>query len=171
MKHLLLVVITTFSFLTASYGQELVLINDSINKFKIGVPVGWRYGVPEDKSAIFMAYRQKVDENDIPNEVVRINIFHHKETDLNEEYKNFIGSISQRKGFRILEQEDKLIGNRSYKYLVETHLNTISQEEMTDCILLSNDNGEILMLTLATKSVNINKYRQLFDKITNSLQY
>lgn len=172
MKHLLVLLLTTFSFLTTSYCQELVPITDSINKFIIGVPIGWRYGVPEDKSALFMAYRQKIDENDIPGEVVRINIYYHKETNLNKEYKNFIKEISHREGFiEILEQEDKLIDNREYKYLVETHLNAVSKQEMTACILLSNDNGKILMLTMQTKSENMYKYRQLFDRIAESLQY
>ena len=171
MKHFLLIVSTIFSLLTTSFCQELVPITDSINKFTIGVPVGWQYGVPIDKSANFMAKRQKVDENDIPSEVVRINIFQHKETDLNEEYKNFIKEISKRDGFKILEQQDKLIDNRKYKYLVESHLNAVSKQEMTACILLSNDNGKILMLTMLTKSESFDKYRQLYDRIAESILY
>ena len=170
MKRLLLSVLLVWSFITVAFGQDLVLINDSINKFQIGIPVGWRYGVPADKSGIFMAYRQKIDSADVPSKVVLISIFHHKETDLTKEYKNFLNTISQRKGFKVLEEEDKILGNRQYKYLVEIHTNAESSVEMTDCILLSDNDGEILMLTMATKSENIKKYRQLFDKIADSFR-
>jgi hypothetical protein len=171
MKRFYLILVISCLFFSVSFGQQLVLIKDTINKFQIGVPVSWRYGIPQDKTASFMAIRQKIDENDKPREVIRINIFHHQETDLDKEYKNFIGSISQRKGFRIIEQEDKFIHGRNYKYLVETHVSEDSQEEMTDCILLANNNGEILMLVMVTISENINRYRILFDRVAESIIY
>lgn len=171
MKHLILSLLISISFLKTSFGQELVMITDTINKFQIGVPVGWRYFGAQPNSAAFLAIREKVDENDKPRENYNINIMHRKETDLDEEYRNFINSISKRDGFRIIEEKEKIINNRRYKYLIETHKNIKSQEDMTDCILFTNNNGEILQLTIATISGNFDKYQVLFDKIAESLKY
>ncbi len=171
MRKSILSLLILFSFFKTSFGQELVMITDTINKFQIGVPVGWRYFGPQVNSVAFQANRQKVDENDKPRENYNINIMHHKETDLNEEYKNFISAISKREGFRIIDQKDKIINGRKYKYLIETHKNIKSQEDMTDCIIFTNNNGEILQLTMATISENFDKYSLLFDRIAESLKY
>ena len=54
------------------YSQELVSVRDTINKFEVGVPIGWRYGVPENKSVDFIAFGQKINEADIPRETYNI---------------------------------------------------------------------------------------------------
>ena len=171
MKHVTLSIFSALFFSTVGFGQELVMVNDTINKFQIGVPVGWRYGIPKDNSVTFMALRQKTNESDKPRENFNINILHHKEVDFNESYTQFIASIGKTDGFRIIEQKDKVIGDRKYKYLLETHKNHVSQEEMTAYILFTNDNGEVLMLTMVTTTENINRYLLLFDRIAASLKY
>lgn len=171
MKKLILSLIILFPFFKTISAQELVMITDSINKFQIGAPVGWSYLRPQENSTAFQAFRLKVDEDDKPRENYNIGFMQHKETDLNKEYKNFISAISKRTGFRIIDQKDKIINGRKYKYLIETHKNIITQEDMTDCILFTNNNGEILQLTMVTISENFDKYRSLFDRIAESLKY
>lgn len=171
MKKALVLLISSFLLVQLSLGQELLIVKDTLNKFQIGVPVGWRYWGPQPNGSIFQAIRPKVDANDIPRENFNINIFHHKETDIDKEYINFINSISKREGFKIIEQKEINIKNRKYKYLIETHKNVKSHEDMTDCIIFTNNNGEILQLTMATISENFDKFKVLFDKIAESLEY
>ena len=152
-------------------GQELVMIKDTINNFQIGVPVGWMYGVPKDKSVDFIAFRQKTSEQDMPRENFNINIFRRDETDMEKSYQHFIRNIGSAEDFSIVAQQEKVINRRRYKYLVETHKNAISKEEMTNCVLFTNNDGEILILTMVTTSLNFPKYKQLFDSIVLSLHY
>src|SRR5688572_4754708 len=125
MKHIILSILI-ISTCTISFGQELVTIRDTVNHFAIGVPVGWRYGVPTDKSVTFIALRQKLNEQDLPRENFNINILHRDEIDLEKSFKEFLESVGKAEGFTVLEQGDKIIKNRKYKYLIETHRNKIS---------------------------------------------
>jgi hypothetical protein len=165
------IIIFTLSAWTICSGQELATIRDTVNHFEIGVPVGWRYGVPADKSVTFMALRQKQTDEDVPRENFNINIVHRDETDLTKSYQQFLESIGKSEGFRIIEQGDKTIKNRNYKYLLETHKNRLSKEDMHNYVLFTNNGGEILILTMVTTSDNFTKFRDLFGAIGLSLLY
>jgi len=168
MKYTLIFILALFTF-SICQAQELIKIRDTINHFEIGVPIGWKYGTPVNKSLAFMALRQKQSDDDQPRENFNINILSHYEIDLNKSYKQFLESIGQAKGFRILNQGDKIILNRKYKYLIEIHKNTITNENMTNYIFFTNDNGKILILTMVTISEKFEKFKETFDSISNSL--
>ena len=40
------------------------MVRDTVNRFEIGVPIGWRYGVPINRSVAFMAVREAQNEQD-----------------------------------------------------------------------------------------------------------
>ena len=167
----MLSILITLSICTASLGQELALVRDTVNDFEIGVPVGWRYGVPTDKSLSFIALRQKESDADVPRENFNINIVHRDETDLGKSYRQFLKSIGSAEGFKVIEQGDTTINGRSYKYLVETHKNSISREDMSNYVLFTNNKGKVLVLTMVTVAANFQRYRPLFDKVASSLRY
>ncbi len=169
MKYALIFVLTIAW--TTCVGQELVTIRDTVNHFEIGVPVGWRYGIPADKSLTFMALRQKLNDQDVPRENFNLNILHRDEANLNKSYGEFLESIGKADGFKIIEQGEKVIKDRKYKYLIETHKNRISREDMSNYVLFANNNGEILILTMVTTSEHFETFKSLFDSIAQSLRY
>jgi hypothetical protein len=170
MKHLTLSILILSTW-TLGFGQELVTVRDTVNHFEIGVPVGWRYGFPIDKSVTFVALRQKLDEQDLPRENFNINFLQIEETDLEESYTDFLGSVGQAEGFKIIENGERIIHDRKYKYLIETHKNKVSKEDMYNYVLFTNNSGEILILTMVTTSENFEDFRGLFDSIGLSLSY
>lgn len=154
-----------------SFGQELLMVRDTVNRFEIGVPIGWRYGVPINRSVAFMAVREAQNEQDFPRENFNINILNRDEVDLATTYGHFLESIGKTEGFKILEQGEKIVNDRKYKYLIETHKNKISKEDMTDYVLFTNDQGRILILTTVTTSENFEKFKNLFESIGLSLKF
>ncbi|WP_133242746.1 DcrB/PsbP domain-containing protein [Pontibacter virosus] len=171
MKHLLLTLLILVSVKTISFGQELAIIQDTVKNYQIGVPVGWKYGVPADQSLALMAFRQKHSEEDVPRENFNINILHHDETSLDATYSEFLKSIGTVEGFTVIEQGDTVINDRKYKYLIETHKNKYSKEDMHNYVLFANRDGVLLILTMVTTSPNFESYRALFDKIALSLHF
>lgn len=171
MKHTLLSLLFVFIFSTVSFCQDLAMVRDTVNGFEVGVPLGWRYGVPTDQSVNFIALRQKESEADVPRETFNINILHREEQDLNRTFKEFLGSVGGAEGFKIIEQGDTTINERQYKYLIETHKNKYSGESMHNYVLLANREGKVLILTMVTTSGNFPKFKPLFDKVASSLYY
>jgi hypothetical protein len=170
MKTILLCILTLLIG-TSIFGQELQIIKDSINHFEIGVPIGWKYGIPTNKSLAFMAFRQKLNEQDIPRENFNINILHKDEKDLEKSFNQFQESIGKAEGFKIIKLGDTISSNRKYKYIIETHKNKISKEDMHNYVFFTNNNGEILILTMVTTSSNFEKFKGLFSLIAKSLKY
>lgn len=164
-------IILAITIWTTCVGQELQTIRDTVNHFEIGVPIGWRYGVPVDKSLTFMALRQKQNDQDVPRENFNLNILHREETDLNKSFGQYLESVGKVEGFRILDQGEITINNRKYKYLIEIHRNKISKEDMSNYVLFTNKDGEILILTMVTTTESFQKFRDLFDSIALSLSY
>ncbi|WP_299701672.1 hypothetical protein [uncultured Pontibacter sp.] len=171
MKHALLSFLLLVSFGTAAFSQELFTVRDTVNGFEVGVPMGWRYGVPTDKSVDFIALRQKESEADVPRETYNINILQRSEQDLDRIFKEFLGSIGSAEGFRVIEQGDTTINERRYKYLIEAHKNKYSGEGMQNYVLLTNREDKVLILTMATISDNFPVFKPLFDKVASSLHF
>ncbi|MCP2042180.1 hypothetical protein [Pontibacter sp. HSC-36F09] len=171
MKHFLLTLLILVSVKTISFGQELAIIQDTVKNYQIGVPVGWKYGVPADQSLDLIAFRQKQSEEDVPRENLNINILHRDETSLDATYSEFLKSIGTVEGFTIIEEGDTVINDRKYKYLIESHKNKYSKEDMHNYVLFTNKEGAILILTMVTISPNFDTYRTLFDKIAGSLHF
>lgn len=170
MKYTIIFILTIATWKTC-IAQELQIIRDTVNHFEIGVPIGWRYGVPIEKTVSFMALRQKEHDQDVPRENFNINILHKNEVDLNKSYGDYLESVGKTEGFHIFQQGEKIIGDRRYKYLIETHKNKISKEDMSHYVLFTNNEGEILILTIVTTSANFEKFKPLFDSIASSLRY
>lgn len=118
-----------------------------------------------------MALRQKQDDQDTPRENFNLNILHRDEVDLNKSYEQFLKSIGKVEGFKIIDQGEKIVKNRKYKYLIETHKNKISKEDMSNYVLFTNNNGEILILTMVTTSHNFERFKSIFDSVALSLSY
>ncbi|MEJ8802162.1 PsbP-related protein [Pontibacter sp. H249] len=171
MKHSLLSLLFVFIFSTISFCQDLAMVRDTVNGFEVGVPVGWRYGVPANQSVNFIALRQKETEADVPRENYNINVLGRNEQDLDKTYKEFLASVGEAEDFEVVEQGDTTINERRYKYLIEKHKNKHSGENMHNYVLVANKEGKVLILTMVTTSENFPKFQPLFDKVASSLRY
>ncbi|MBJ6118608.1 hypothetical protein JAO76_10420 [Pontibacter sp. BT310] len=148
------------------------MVRDTVNNFEIGVPEGWLYGVPQNKSVDFVALRQKTDTTDVPRENFNIFLLNKDEKDLTKSYKLFLESLrANSSSFKVKEEGEITLNNRNYKWLIETHKNKHSGENMHNYVLFTNNGGRILVLTMVTISDNFNTYKPLFEKIASSLKY
>ena len=168
---IILITVSSFSLGVTCSGQELAMVRDTTNHFEIGIPIGWRYGVPADRSLALIAIRQKQTDEDEPRENLNINILHRDETDLDATYHQFLESIGEAEGFRIIDQGEKVIENRKYKYLIETHKNMQNNEDMNNYVYFTNDNGTVLILTMVTTSKDFRQFKNLFDAVAESLRF
>lgn len=170
MKYILVVFFAIITW-TNCIGQELATIRDTVNHFEIGVPIGWLYGVPADKSITFIALRQKQNDQDIPRENFNINIFRSDYTDFNQSYEYFLENIGRAKEFKIIDQGETIIHNRKYRYLMVSHINPISNEKMYNHVLFTNSTGKVFILTMVTTYDNVSEFKDLFTAIALSLKY
>ncbi len=162
-----------FIYLLPSIGisQELIAISDTTNGFEIGVPTGWKYGIPKDKSLAFIAISQKTESNIAPRENFNINIVNVEGISAESSYQIFLKSIGKAEGFKILEEGEIKINGTTYKILIETHKNHLNQEDMHNFVVFTNKEGRSLILTMVTTSLRYKEYEPLFTKIMKSLKY
>ena len=154
-----------------SKGQDFRPYRDTVNHFSISIPEGWKYGPPPDRSVTFIALRQKANETDKPRESVSVNFLFKTETDLFKSYKSFVESLSNAERFELVDQGDRVIHNRKYKWLIEIHKNKMGEEYLKRYILFTNNNGEILTVTMTTTVENFPVYVLLFERVALSLAY
>ena len=150
MRRLSIVIIVAFLSLGKGWSQELVLVKDTVNNLQIGVPSGWKYAVLVDQLVDFIAYRQKVDANDVLIENFNINIFTSENKNFNTSFKWYIKSISDAKGFKILEQGNQKINQRKYKYIIQSHENELNGVPMIHYNFFTNDKGRVVILTMVS---------------------
>ncbi|MBK9731707.1 MAG: hypothetical protein IPO83_10560 [Chitinophagaceae bacterium] len=156
----------------ASFGQQQLLVyEDTVNHFTIGVPNDWRYGVPKNKSISFMATRKSKDSTDVVRENFSVNVLYGKPADLTTSYNEFISAIQKAPEFKILEKGEKDIGKRHYKWLIETHKNQYNNESVANYVYFANSGKSVLILTMVSSAKAFSKYRVLYDKIAQSLKY
>lgn len=169
MKRLLLLAFLAISF-TVLNGQSLQLVRDTVNNFEIGVPIGWRYGVPKESPLVFVAINQTKNGLDEPRENFNIDIQRIEDTDMESSFKDFLSFIGEAEGFKVIEQGNKTVQGRIYRYVIETHLNHFSKENMHNYVLFINTNSRILVLTMVTVSANFEQYKPLFESIAETLK-
>ena len=154
-----------------SFGQELITIRDTIHQFEIGVPSDWKYGVPKNNSLAFMAVSQKSNSGVSPRENFNLNIFQTDLLDFDYSYQKFLKSISIAKEFKIIEQGEKIINQKKYKFLIETHKNVLTEDDMMHYIFFNNNNGRVAILTMVTVPDRFERFKSLFDSIAATLRY
>lgn len=159
------------SIFSSTYGQELRTIKDSTNHYEIGVPIGWRSAILTNKSVSLVAIREKLNEQDVAKENFNIIILNKDEKDLEISFIQFKESLSKAEGFKVIEQGVEIIDNRKYIYLIETHKNKISKEDMHNYVFFTNNDGKILILTMVTTSSNFERFKVLYSTIGRSLKY
>jgi hypothetical protein len=155
-----------------SISQDLVVYRDTVNNFSVGLPKGWTYQVVNNAttSIKLTVFRSKESETDAPRESFNVNIVGFPNSDIGEAYSGMVKSISARAGYRLVSEGDTTIEGRKYKWLIEQHSNTKSNESMTAFIYLGYKDGLAYMLTFATITSAFEKYAALFRRISTSFK-
>lgn len=170
MKHLICLSVMLLPLI--SFGQEQLLVyEDTINHFTIGIPKDWRYGIPKDKSTSYMAARKAKDSSDVVRENFTVNVLYNKPADLNTSFEQFMNAIQKAPEFKIVEQGEKDINKRHYKWLIETHKNQRNNETVCNYVYFANSGKSILILTMVSSEQSFPKYRDLYDLVAKSLKF
>ncbi|MBX7107542.1 MAG: hypothetical protein K1X61_02740 [Chitinophagales bacterium] len=170
LQHLFFLIVMLLPM--TSFAQEQLLVyEDTVNHFTIGVPQNWRYGIPKDKSTSFMAARKAKDSTDLVRENFSVNVLYNKPADLNTAYQQFLSAIQRAPEFKIVEQGEKDINKRHYKWLIETHKNQRTNETVYNYVYFANSGKSVLILTMVSSAQSFHKYRELYDLVAKSLKY
>lgn len=152
------------------HAQTLKIYTDSAQRFRIGVPEGWVHTVPADGRLALMVLCP-VGEGRREN--YNINIYKSPARDMETAYTKFKAAIASASGsFKILEEGEKTVNGRKYKWFIETHKNrNNAQLDMHNYVFFTYANGMDKVLTMVTVSTRFESQRTLFEKIAGTLQY
>ncbi|RZM07335.1 MAG: hypothetical protein EOO88_51935 [Pedobacter sp.] len=150
--------------------QNIALYKDSINKFEIGMPIGWNYQVINDPSTSIKltVSRPKKDSTDFFTENYNVNVLLLPNQTLDACYSEMMKSISTRAGFRLISQGDTTIRYMKYKWLTQSHTNQATGTAMTAYIYLAYDSTFAYMITFAATTSSFSNYEVLFRQLSAS---
>jgi hypothetical protein len=175
--------------LTSCVPRDFVKIEDTLSKFEISIPKSWGYFVPDNyvpnyylnkdnknynriNGIPMVAFRKPLNKDDWKRESLMIEILQKDYTDieksLQEEKIYWKGIMVHR--YEITSEENKLINGRVYKYLIKKyHGDNKKGNETIDFVLLTNNNGIVLILTFTTYASINDCSKLIFEKIIDSL--
>jgi hypothetical protein len=153
-----------------SYSQELAVYRDTINKFSIGIPIGWRYGALKNAPSIKLIAQQVQTDSGKLLANYNLNIFNSSASTPKNAYSNYLSSISQLKNFKIVDSSNTIINGTAYKWIIETHQNSQTPISMCNYAFMTYKDGTCYVLTLVAPEAEFNRYKSLFDKVAQSLK-
>jgi hypothetical protein len=163
-------ILTTFVSAT-SYAQDFGTYKDTMNGFRIDVPLEWKYGVPKESSTIkFLAYRTPASATDTARDSYNLNIIASWDKDLGSAFSFFIKSIQTANNFHLVDSGEVVIHGRNFKWLIESHTNQQAPVEMRNYDFFTLHNHKIYILTCATFSSHFAAIQPLFLRVAGSLQ-
>jgi hypothetical protein len=131
----------------------------------------WQYGKMKDYPTIKLAAYQIIpDSANKSKENFNINIFNSSNSNLEAAYSNLIAGISKAKNFRIVDSGSVNINGSNYKWLIETHENTLSPISMFNYDFITLKDKKCYILTLVAVADSFEQYKPLFEKIAFSLK-
>src|SRR6266550_7141590 len=145
MRQLIIFLLTSFSI--ASYSQDLAVYKDTINNFSIGIPVGWRYGIPKNFPSIKMFAQQTQSNSSKLFVNYNLNIYNSSHSTPERAYEEFITSISEAKNFKIIDSSNAVINGINYNWIIETHENSQAPITMCDYVFMTFKNDTSYILT------------------------
>lgn len=167
MRYLL---IALFSFFVIQVnGQSLVNYKDTLNRFSINIPTGWRYGVNKNYPSIkLIAYRTPLSQLDTSKDNFNINIIETPNKDLNTTFADFLKYLPEANDYKLIATGDTTFNGLRFKWLIETHTNGNIDIQMYNYDFITFKNGKTYVLTMVTFSNSFINTKPLFDSIASS---
>lgn len=150
--------------------QELVVYKDTVNNFSIGIPVGWRYGTLKNIPSIKIFAQEVATGSDKFVGNYNLNIFDSSDSTFENAYGTFITSLSSAKHYHLIDSGNAVINGTKYNWIIETHENSQTPIKMSNYDFMTYKNGTSYILTLVAPESDFEKYKELFDKVANSLK-
>jgi hypothetical protein len=167
MRNFLFIFLTFFIIKVT--GQSFVTYKDTINRFSINIPVGWKYGINKNyPELILLAQRTPLNQTDTSRDNFNINVIETPNKTLDKTFADFLKYLPEAKSFKLINTGDTTFNGMDFKWLIETHKNDNSEIQMQNYDFVTLKNGKTYILTMVTFSNSFNVVKPLFDKIANS---
>jgi len=168
MRQLFLTLFTLF--IIQASGQSFITYKDTINRFSIDIPVGWKYGVNRNYPAIkLLAYRTPLSQLDTSRDNFNINIIETPNKNLDKTFADFLKYLPEAKNYKLIDTGDTAFNGIKLKWLIETHENEKNIKlHNFDFVALKEDKTYIL--TMVTFSYAFDAVKPLFNKIAGSFR-
>lgn len=149
-------------------GQDFSDYTDTTNHFSISIPNGWEYGTMKDFRNLKLIARSPLsNKHDTTNVNFNVNIFDSPVKNLEETFEEYTKNL-EAKELEFIEKGDIIVNGREFKWLIETHINTLAEVKVKNYSLVTLKDGKVYMLTLSSFLHTYEFYKSLFDKIVNS---
>jgi hypothetical protein len=167
MQHLLLILFTVF--VVEASGQSFVTYRDTINRFSINIPAGWKYGINKNYPAIkLLAYRTPLSKSDTSRDNFNINIIATPNKNLDKTFADFLKYLPEAKNFKLIDTGDTTFNGTKLKWLIETHKDENNDLQFHNFDIVAFKDGKTYILTMVTFSYAFETVKPLFNKIASS---
>ena len=167
MRHILLGFFTLF--IIQAHGQSFVNYKDTINRFSIDIPKGWKYGVNKSyPDIILLAYRTPISKADTSRDNFNINTIKTPNKDLDKTFADFLKYLPDARDYKLIETGATTFNGIKFKWLIETHKNESNNLQMHNYDFVTLKNGKTYILTMVTFSYAFESVKSMFDKIASS---
>jgi hypothetical protein len=167
-SYLLLMMI---SFSVAVKSQGYLSYKDTINKFSVVIPQGWRYGlVPGYPSIKLTASRIPATKSDTAKLSFNLNILEEPNSTLEKAYKTLIKYLPEAKKFALLKEGEAEIDKKKFKWLLEEHQNEQANVLMESLVFVTHQKGKTYILTMSGFRWDFDKYLPLFNIIVGNFR-
>ncbi len=167
MRQLLILLLTFFIF--RAHGQSFVNYKDTINRFSIDIPAGWKYGVNKSyPDIILLAYRIPISKADTSRDNFNINTIKTPNKDLDKTFADFRKYLPAAKDYKLIDTGAATFNGMKFKWLIETHKDDNNNLQMHNYDFVTFKNGKTYILTMVTFSYAFDSVKSMFDKIASS---
>ena len=167
MRNFLFIFFTVF--MTKANGQSFTTYKDTINRFSINIPVGWKYGINKKYPAlVLLAQRTPLSQADTSRDNFNINVIETPNKTLDKTFTDFLKYLPDAKNFKLINTGDTTFNGMKFKWLIETHTNDNNDIQMHNYDFVTLKDGKTYILTLDTFSYAFDTVKPLFDKIASS---
>lgn len=164
-----LLVILFISIILQAEGQSFVTYKDTIHKFSINLPVGWKYGINKSyPNFILIAYRVPNSKVDSVRDNLNINTINTPNQTLEGSFADFMKSLPDAKNYNLISTGDTILNGKTFKWLIETHTNENNEVKMYNYDFLTVKNGITYILTMVTFLYNVDAIKPMFNQIAGS---
>src|SRR5258706_4379042 len=130
MRYILFPLMLTFTALFCS-AQGFYNYTDTLNKFSIDIPVGWKYGTNKNFPNLkLLVFYQSKDSADLKRDNFNINIFEPVRKDLENAFSSLLQGIQSAVNFELIDTGNIAIKGREFKWLIERHDNQFTKVSM-----------------------------------------
>lgn len=153
------------------YGQDLTLYQDTLYKFKIGVPIGWRYGKPKNyPDLLLISIRQPTDTTEKAVENFNVNVVQAPNSNLDTTFNHLLKYNSMADNFTVVKKGSTMTNGQDFRWVISSHTNKYNAQLMDNYIFMTYDGTKAYILTMVSTPNNFERFMPLFEKIAHSFK-